>query len=234
MSNRLIDVFPPDDPLARFVLAMGAAANDVDGADEDARRANDPPGTNDPDHTHRTRFTYRVRLQLGHFFEAIAALKAWRRDEVEVRRLLAALSPRGKARLKLVCGVEQRVGPAVLRSVRNNSFHYPKPGTDYIPDPVEELADAIRKNPDTEAGFDVLVPTNGPPGQDPPRTRRRYRFADQMMLSIAFGGYEPDEKKARKQMDLVHQAAEEFAELVDEIFDLYCKRRGIQSSEQSD
>jgi hypothetical protein len=55
-----------------------------------------------------------------------------------------------------------------------------------------------------------------------------------MMLSIAFGGYEPDEKKARKQMDLVHQAAEEFAELVDEIFDLYCKRRGIQSSEQSD
>jgi hypothetical protein len=27
---------------------------------------------------------------------------------------------------------------------------------------------------------------------------------------------------------------EEFAELVDEIFDLYCKRRGIQSTEQSD
>jgi hypothetical protein len=35
-------------------------------------------------------------------------------------------------------------------------------------------------------------------------------------------------------MDLVHQAAEEFAELVDEIFHLYCKRRGIRSTEDGD
>jgi hypothetical protein len=107
-------------------------------------------------------------------------------------------------------------------------------GTGYVPDPVEEVADAIRKTPDTEAGFDLLVPTNGPPGQVPPRTRRRYRFADQMMLSIAFGGYDPDEEKARQQLDLVRQAAEEFSELVDEIFDLYCKRRGIESTEQGE
>jgi hypothetical protein len=234
MSNRLIDIFPPDDKLALFVLAMCAASNDVDASDQEARAANDPPGTNDPDHTHRTRFTYHVRRSLGHLFEAIAALKAWRRDEVEVRQLLASLSPRGKARLKLVCGVEQRVGPAVLRSTRNGSFHYPRPGTDYVPDPVGELADAIRVNPDMEAGYDLLLPAEGAPGEERPRPRRRYRVADQMMISIAFGGYDHDATKAREQMDLVHQAAEEFCELVDELVDLYCKRRDLRLGEDSD
>jgi hypothetical protein len=84
VTVRLVDVFPPDDKLALFILAMAAAANDVDAADQEARAANDRPGAGDPDHIHRTRFTYHVRRSLGHLFEAISTLKAWRRDEVEV------------------------------------------------------------------------------------------------------------------------------------------------------
>lgn len=228
MTVRLIDVFPPDDKLALFILAMTAAANDVDASDQEARAANDPPGTSDPDHTHRTRFTYHVRRSLGHLFEAIGALKAWRGDEVEVRQLIRELSPRGKARLKFVCGVEQQAGRTVLRGVRNNSFHYPKPGTDHAPDPVGELANAIRKNPDAEASFFTVVQEGAAPGEETARPRRRYTVADQMMLAIAFGGYDADEAAARKQLDLHHQAAEDFSVLVDELVDLYCKRRKIR------
>lgn len=233
MSNRLIDIFPPEDPLALFMVAMSAAANDIDASDQEARAANDPSGTDDPDHTHRTRFSYHVRRSLGHLFEGISALKAWRRSEREVRSLLAALSPPGKMRLKFVCGLEQRLGKKALRVARNGSSHYPKPGTDHQPDPVEELAEAIRVNPDIPAGFDLLRVVV-PPGEEGPRTRRRYRFGDQMMLSMAFGGLDPDPDKARKQFALISDAAEAFSALVDELFDLYCKRRAIRSTEQED
>jgi len=228
MTVRLIDVFPPGDRLALFVLAMTAAANDVDASDQEARAANDPPGTSDPDYTDQTRFTYHVRRSLGHLFEGIAALKTWRREDAEVRQLMRGLSKRGQARLKFVCGVEQRVGSSILRGVRNNSFHYPKPGTDFKPDPIAELADAIEKNPDVEASFFTVRQGGVAHGEDVPRPRRRYTVADRMMLAIAFGGYDPDKTTARKQLDLHHQAAEEFSMLIDELVDLYCKRREIR------
>jgi hypothetical protein len=136
------------------------------------------------------------------------------------------LSPRGEARMKFVCGVEQQTGRTVLRGVRNKS--YPKPGTDHAPDPVGELADAIRKNPDAEASFFTVVQKGAALGEETARPRHRYTVADQMMLAIAFGGYDADEIAARKQLDLHHQAVEDFSILVDELVDPYCKRRKIR------
>lgn len=49
-----------------------------------------------------------------------------------------------------------------------------------------------------------------------------------MMLAIAFGGYDADQAPARKQLDLHHQAAEDFSALVDELVDLYCVKRNIR------
>jgi hypothetical protein len=233
MSNRYFDVFPPDNRLALFMVSMCAANNDVWESDQIAAAANPQWAANDPHHAHRTRFTYQVRRSIGHLFEAIAALKAWREDEPGVRSLLASLSPDGVARLKLVCGLEQRIGPDTLRQVRNNSFHYPKPKSGYSPDPVDELADAIRQNGGEAATFDV-VEAKAPPGQTPPPSRRLYRFGDQLMLSIAFGAFDPDVEKGGAQAAQVREAAESFCALVDELHDLYLKRRGAVSTLRPD
>jgi len=58
------EVFPPDDPAARFVVAMSMANNDIDRALADLIRSVDED---------RPDFTYRVRLLTGHLVEAIDA-----------------------------------------------------------------------------------------------------------------------------------------------------------------
>jgi hypothetical protein len=228
VTNRLIDVFPPDNNVALCVVALCAAATDVNETDRAAREANPPDAANDPHHTHRARLTYHVRRTLGHLFEGIAALKAWRADE-DVRALLWQLSPGGQQRLDLVCRLERKIGDEPLKSVRHATSHYARPGTRHDPDPVAEYADAIRKNPDVETGFDRIV-AEVPPGQNGPPPRRLYRFADQVQTSVAFGGFDPDEETAKKELSAVQEAADAFVELVDEVFDLYCDQRGIRSS----
>jgi len=83
----------------------------------------------------------------GHLYEGIVALRAWRQSEAEVRNLLDSLADDAKRALKLVCGLEQRIGPEALEAVRQNSFHYPHPDLKRSPDSTAELADAIRTNP---------------------------------------------------------------------------------------
>ena len=227
MSNRLIDVFPPDDQGALFVIALTAAANDIDQADHAARRANPQDDGGDPHLTHRNRFTFHIRRTLAHLFEGIAALNHWRQHEAAARSLLAALSPEGKERVKLVTTLGEKLGPDTLKGARHKTSHYPSPGTKWEPDPVGEIADAIRTKPDTPAGFDVIS-AEVPPGEQQPRPRRLYRFADQMMLSMALGDLDPDPEKLREQLTLIDEAAVAFCALVDEVFDIYCKRRGLE------
>ncbi len=230
MSRRLIDVFPADDQLALFIVVMCAAANDVHESDHAARRANPQDDGGDQHLTHRTRFTYLVRRAMAHLFEAIACFKRWRQEEDEVRRLLSSLSDAGRENLKIVSGVEQRIGPDALGMARHVSSHYPSPGTDWEPDPVGEIAEAIRVNPDHEPGYDLIV-SEVPDGVKQPPDRRLYRFGDQMMLSMALGGLDPDPEAASVQMEQIRKASEAFCALVDELFDIYCKRRGIGASE---
>lgn len=213
LPRNVLTVFPPDDPAALFVVAVCAAANDVRDAMIEAGRAN-PADHEDPDVTHRRRFTQRLRIAQGHLYEAIVTLKAWRQSSPEVQALLHKLPEEAKHRLANVSGLEQRIGTEALAAVRQNSFHYPHPDPKRSPDSAADLADAIRKNPDVEAGIDV--------GED---TRGRYRFADQLMLSMAMGGHDPT--RHSQQMAMIRDAGIDFANLVDEIFVTYCHDRGI-------
>jgi hypothetical protein len=232
VSDRLIDVFPPDDSVALFMVVMAAAATDVDQADLYARHANAQDDDGDPHRSDRLRFTYWVRRTLAHLFEGIAAFKHWKQHDVEVRNLLASLSPDGRKRLSKLEGIEQKIGKGGLKAVRHRSSHYPSPGTRWEDsDPVGDLADAVRLNPDTRAGFDLALPT-APDGQKPLRSRRVYRFGDQMMLSMALGDFDP--KKAESQFEQIDEAAEAFCDVINEVFDLYCKRRGLCLTEQQD
>jgi hypothetical protein len=155
-----------------------------------------PAEPEDPDVTHGRRFTQRLRIAQGHLYEAIVTLKAWRQSSPEVRVLLSRLPEEAKRRL-------------------SNSFHYPHPDAKRSPDSAADLADAIRMNPGVEAGIDV--------GED---VRGRYRFADQLMLSIAMGGHDPEGHS--DQMAMIRDAGIDFANLVDEIFVAYCHDRGIR------
>jgi hypothetical protein len=213
LPRNVLTVFPPDDPAALFVVAVCAAANDVRDAMVEAGRAN-PAEHDEPDVTHRRRFTQRLRIAQGHLYEAIVTLKAWRQSSPEVRALLNKLPEEAKRRLANVMGLEQQIGTEALEAVRQNSFHYPYPDPKRSPDSAAHLADAIRKNPDVEAGIDV--------GED---VRGRYRFADQLMLSMAMGGHDPE--RHSEQMAMIRDTGIDFANLVDEIFVAYCHDRGI-------
>jgi hypothetical protein len=132
-----------------------------------------------------------------------------------VQKLLKGLSREGQDALALVCGLEQRLGPKVLEQVRQNSFHYPYPNPGKKPDSVPELADAIRMNANEPGGIDT----------EEGRPWLNCRFADQLALSIAFGGYDPEVEKAKKQLRMVRQASKAFVLLVEEIYGLYCEQR---------
>ena len=209
----VLTVFPPDDPAALFVASICMASNDIEDALGEIGAAN--PGEIDyPDLTHRSRFSYRVRLLMGHLYEGIVALKAWRQSEPDVRQLLDGLSSDGKKALKLVMGLEQRIGQRALDAVRQNSFHYPHPDPKRCPDSTVGLAETIRINADLEAGIDL--------GDD---ARATFRFADQLALGLALSGH--DETQAGQQLLAIREAARGFLSLVVEICLIYCREREI-------
>ena len=65
IGDPIPEVFSPEDPLARFVVAMSMANNDINRAFRDLLRSADE---DTPD------FAYRVRVLIGYLVEAIDAL----------------------------------------------------------------------------------------------------------------------------------------------------------------
>lgn len=66
IGDPIPEVFSPEDPLARFVVAMSMANNDINRAFRDLLRSADE---DTPD------FAYRVRVLIGYLVEAIDALQ---------------------------------------------------------------------------------------------------------------------------------------------------------------
>lgn len=207
----ILTVFPPDDRVALFVAAMCGACNDVEAALVEADGAN-PADHPDPDVTHRRRHGYRIRMVMGHLYEGIIALKAWRQSEPGVQALLHKLDEEGRTALKRVVGLEQRVGADVLELVRHNSFHYAHPNPAH--DSVADLAETIESNPEVDAGIDLA--------DDALAT---FRFADRLALGMAMAGHDPE--KGEEQMRDVRETAKAFVVLVKEVYVAYCRDRGI-------
>jgi hypothetical protein len=134
IGDPIPDVFPPEDPLARFVVAMSMANNDISRAFRDLLRSDDE-GTPD--------FSYRVRVLIGYLVEAIDALSFYSAELPEVPKLLRGLPADARQHLKVVRGTLQRAGPKALAEVRDNTFHYPSPNPAYTPTSDEKLRDAL-------------------------------------------------------------------------------------------
>jgi hypothetical protein len=210
LPRNVAAVFPPDDRLALAVVALCMAANDVEYAAMRAGGAN-PPDHPDPDVQHRRRFYYLVRVAQGHLFEAIAALRAWEQDEPELRKLIQNLDPEGRKAASKVRGLEQRIGPKALETVRHTTFHYPAPGTGLS---VLALIEAIEREADLPAALDLTDEAEAP-----------FRFADQLALAMAVVHF--DDESAEAGIGSILEGSGAFVRLTKALYLAYCKKRNI-------
>jgi hypothetical protein len=180
------EVFRPDDAVARFVVAMSMANNDLDRTLRDIRRAGKDDAVD---------FVYRVRLSVGHLVEAVDALNAYRAEFQEVRALIKRLPADAQKDLKLVSGVLQKAGPKALERIRHHTFHYPSPSSPSCPtsDKLLETTLAGMDDRGTELHLD---------GDTKAVT---LTFADDAAIGVALG--EATDDAVRLRMELARDAA---------------------------
>jgi hypothetical protein len=203
----LTKVFPPDDPVARFVVAMAMAANDIERAHRLAGAANtaDAP-----------EFSGYVRWSMGFFVEAAGALAVYRSTFEEVRKFLGGLPNEAASRLKEVAGLQQKVGAKLPEHTRNHSFHYPYPSKAYSPDGDEILGTVLRSLTKEPAVYSVRRDSEGA------MIEVHYEFADRAALGVAFQPYALENVETlREQHTLIRDAALAFRVLASYIVDRY-------------
>jgi len=162
-------VFPHDDPVARFVIAMSMARNDVRFTMQRTAAANE---ADEPE------FTYFARLAMAHYFDALDSVDAWCRVP-QVKTFIARVPEVGRDQLRLARRNRQRVGHMAMEHTRNRTFHYPAPSTKH-PQLEAELTDVLREMGEEQ----VEVVLTGPGFY-------RLKFADDVALAIAMGKYTP-------------------------------------------
>jgi hypothetical protein len=221
MADRLIEAFPPDDRVALFMVSMCMASNDVEAALREVEEIRDGMDE-DPALDARRRWGYRIRMLNGHLWEAIVALKAWRQSEPHVAKLLRDLGAEPQRSLKMVMGLADEIGTGALRGMRNHSFHYPHPDTDWSPDPIDDLAACIRAEPDR--GIEIDGSDDG---------LATFLFADEVAFRLALSGHEPDLDLSVAQGRAIRDAAEAFVEVIGAAFSLYSRRRDVEFEAQT-
>jgi hypothetical protein len=207
----IAETFPPDDPVARFVLSMAMAANDIEHALRGASVANQ---ADEPE------FGYWVRLSIGHLFEAQLALNHWRSYD-EVKKLLNKLPDGAKGDLKKVAGLAQKVGPKLLEHNRHLTFHYPYPDKGKEPDYDQQLADVMRELAEADVDLFVRYEKGG--------ANIRWRFADKVALAFAMRKYDlTDDQKKSWEATETHDASTAFVRFFKALLGSYAEERGLE------
>jgi hypothetical protein len=206
--SSIAEVFPHDDPVARFVVAMSMARNDVRHALTQAGRANEE---GDPE------FTYWVRIATGHYFEAAYALDHWRQLP-EVRSLIDQLPQDGRDALRQATSAIQKIGNDALEYSRNRTFHYPYPTSRYPSD--QEFTDTLQALGKEEATLVVESDRYG---------WFRLQFADRVAEGLAVRKYDP--AKIREQFTLARDGAVGFVNFATRAWETYGRTRGLELGE---
>jgi hypothetical protein len=198
-------VFPPDDPVARFVVSMSMANNDIEWAFRDLLRAADE---DTPD------FTFRVRVVIGYLVEAIDALNFYSAQVPEVRTLLERLPADAREQLKIVRGALQKAGPKALAAVRDNTFHYPSPNPAYKPKTSDEqLRDTLA------ALSHIGVHTH----YDGDTHATRFNFADEAAFNLAMGGPSTTNDEALRRSEIARNGGLAFIQWAPHLVLTYMK-----------
>jgi hypothetical protein len=213
IGDPIPSVFPPDEPDARFVVAMAMARNDIDRALRDLLHA---VKHETPD------FTYRVRLVTGHLVEASESLKLYRDKFEEVRKLLACVLPEGRKQLTTVSGTLQQAGNGALEEVRINTFHYPSPNPKYGRTSDEKLRDILALMTDRGVSFHV----------DGDTLATTMSFADDAALDLAMGRTASlTAAEALRRSTIARDGAFAFHSWFDHLIEAYIKSRKLDIGE---
>ena len=203
------ETFPHDDELARFVVAMGIARNDIEYTAMEAGHANDDDAPE---------FYYLVLVSMAHLFEATHALKMWRQESSTVRAFLKTLPKSAKNDLAAATGVAQKVGPGVLEHARNRTFHYAHPKVEHGVNLDDELADVLKVNAGDEAAIVLRA------GK---RTRLHFEFSAKVALGLALIRHDTDGEKLRAQVTKTRDGTGAFVRFVDALVDAYFQERDL-------
>jgi hypothetical protein len=205
-------VFPPDDPAARFVVAMSMARNDIDRVFRDLLRAGEEDGQD---------FTYRIRLVTGHLVEAIDSLKRYRDTFPAVRQLLDRIPPADAKKLTAAASSPQKAGAKALQDVRDNTFHYPSPNPKYGTTSDEKLRDVLALMTDRGVSFhfdgDTLATTMS--------------FADEAALDLAMGRTTATANEALRRSEIARDGALAFRDWVNALIRAYIDANGLTVGE---
>lgn len=146
VMSQVKDVFPHDDPVARFFVSVWAARNDLNFLLPRVGKANSEDAPE---------FYYLVRLTMGHLFEGASALAHYRRAFPAVEALVKRLPPDGQKAMRKAQNVASQVGGKALEHSRVHTFHHPSPEPAYSPPSDAQLADILQALGDKEAEFVV-------------------------------------------------------------------------------
>jgi hypothetical protein len=208
LVSSIRDVVPPADPVARFVLCVSMARNDIEHSLRNAAKANEAD---------RPEFGWWVRVAHGFTFEAITAVRAWRSESEDARAFLNALSPDAQKQLAKAVSVEQDIGGRAFEHIRQRTFHYPHPDRAYDPDADQELEELLQRLGDREANLDVDWSVKP--------TQIRVAFADEVALYLALNKHDPNDLKA--QLERALEAATSFVNFGKALLDAYFRGRNI-------
>jgi hypothetical protein len=152
-----------------------------------------PARTTTPD------FFYRLRLTIGHLVEALDSLNAYSQQYEEARKLMRRLAPKSQLDLKVVRATPQKGGPDALKHLRDNTFHYPSPRSNYEPTSDELLGHVLAAMADRQTEIPVNFETK----------RMTLTFADKVALDLAMSKHAPvtDEKELRRQLAITREGA---------------------------
>jgi hypothetical protein len=197
------EVFPPVDPVARFIVAMAIAKNDIRFVLRHAGAAVDQDAPEQG---------YLIRLATSHFYEAERALRAWSGDPA-VKRFLDGLPDDAKQARKTVFSTVGKLGGgAALERLRNHTLHYPYPnhyGTD------EDLQKALR----ALATEEVTLVTGVVQGV-------RFGFADDAALTMAYAKH--DHSKLREQLYITRDGTVALVNVVTRAWERYVEIHGLE------
>jgi hypothetical protein len=187
-DNRLGAIFPAERVDARFVLAMGMANNDIQTALWDVIKA---------DRDEAPDWSYRIRVLTGHLVEALDSLNAYSSRHAEVGELIDRVPEPYTLSLKVVRGTLQKAGSKALQHMRDSTFHYPSPKSNYSPTSDERLEETMRLMADHPTHLTI----------DGDTQMVTLTFASEVALALAISEHKPDPKDHAKQFKAARDGA---------------------------
>lgn len=213
------ELFPRKDPVARFVLAMGAARNDIRGV---AFLSGDLNSANHP------LFHFAVLSTWAHTLEGFDALHAWRGKYPEVKKFVSEMTPVSRQKLKRVNKLIEKIGPGGLHAARNALFHYAAPPTEKGKDPALYGDHGLKKVLTKKVvGDEKAVIQLLPPPASGKQPDIYLTFADQARLGLAVRRLTEDLAEFESLSKDLLELGANFAGFADDCLLAYLDREGV-------